>query len=34
VILDPRVLTKQYGKQFLAALPDCPREIVSEAVLI
>ena len=25
VILDPRVLTKPYGKQFLAALPDCPR---------
>jgi ATP-dependent DNA helicase DinG len=25
VILDPRVLSKPYGKQFLAALPDCPR---------
>ena len=24
-ILDPRVLSKPYGKQFLAALPDCPR---------
>ncbi len=30
VILDPRVLTKQYGKAFLEALPDCPREIVNE----
>jgi len=26
-ILDPRVLTKPYGKQFLAALPDCPRVV-------
>jgi ATP-dependent DNA helicase DinG len=25
VILDPRVLTKGYGKMFLAALPDCQR---------
>ncbi len=25
VILDPRVLTKGYGKSFLAALPDCRR---------
>jgi ATP-dependent DNA helicase DinG len=25
VILDPRVLTKGYGKAFLAALPDCRR---------
>lgn len=25
VILDPRVLTKGYGKHFLAALPDCRR---------
>ncbi len=24
VILDPRVLTKPYGRAFLAALPDCP----------
>jgi ATP-dependent DNA helicase DinG len=23
VILDPRVVTKSYGKQFLSALPDC-----------
>jgi ATP-dependent DNA helicase DinG len=27
VILDPRVLTKGYGKTFLAALPDCRRLI-------
>jgi len=27
VILDPRVLTKQYGKLFLAALPECKRFI-------
>jgi ATP-dependent DNA helicase DinG len=26
-ILDPRVLTKPYGRQFLAALPECPRKI-------
>ncbi|WZO96681.1 helicase C-terminal domain-containing protein [Isosphaeraceae bacterium EP7] len=25
VILDPRVLTKPYGRQFLASLPDCER---------
>ena len=25
VILDPRLLSKPYGKQFLAALPDCPK---------
>jgi len=29
VILDNRVLTKQYGRSFLAAMPDCPVEIVS-----
>lgn len=29
VILDPRILTKPYGRQFLAALPDCPRKIRS-----
>jgi ATP-dependent DNA helicase DinG len=28
VILDNRVLTKQYGKQFLKAMPDAPRIIV------
>ena len=28
VILDPRVLTKGYGKAFLKALPECPVEIV------
>ncbi len=27
-ILDPRILSKQYGKAFLAALPKCPVEIV------
>ncbi len=25
VILDPRVLTKPYGRIFLNSLPDCPR---------
>ena len=25
VILDPRVLTKPYGRTFLNSLPDCPR---------
>ncbi|RUL89718.1 ATP-dependent DNA helicase [Tautonia sociabilis] len=29
VILDPRVLTKPYGRTFLDALPDCPRSIDS-----
>ena len=28
VILDNRVLTKHYGKQFLKALPNAPRVIV------
>ena len=28
VILDPRILTKNYGKAFLKALPKCPVEIV------
>lgn len=28
VILDPRILTKGYGKAFLKALPECPVEIV------
>jgi ATP-dependent DNA helicase DinG len=28
VVLDNRVLTKQYGQAFLAALPKCPVEIV------
>ncbi len=28
VILDNRVLTKSYGRAFLAAMPDCPVEIV------
>ncbi|MGD0743906.1 MAG: helicase C-terminal domain-containing protein [Verrucomicrobiota bacterium] len=28
VVLDNRILTKQYGQSFLAALPKCPVEIV------
>jgi len=28
VILDPRVLTKNYGSAFLRALPKCPMEVV------
>jgi ATP-dependent DNA helicase DinG len=28
VVLDNRVLAKQYGKAFLAALPECPVEVV------
>ena len=28
VILDPRVLTKSYGKAFLNELPQCPVEVV------
>ena len=27
VILDPRVLTKPYGRTFLNSLPACPRVI-------
>lgn len=27
VILDPRVVTKSYGRTFLDALPDCPRTV-------
>jgi ATP-dependent DNA helicase DinG len=27
VILDPRIRTKHYGRQFLDSLPDCPRQI-------
>ena len=27
VILDPRVVTKSYGREFLNSLPDCPREV-------
>jgi ATP-dependent DNA helicase DinG len=30
VILDPRVITKRYGRQFLNALPPCPVEIVNQ----
>ncbi len=29
VILDPRVLTKPYGRTFLNSLPDCPRIVES-----
>ena len=29
VILDNRVLTKQYGRTFLASMPECPVEIIS-----
>ena len=29
VILDPRVLTKPYGRTFLNSLPDCPRVVES-----
>src|SRR5262249_32519700 len=32
VILDPRVLTKGYGRLFLAALPDCRRFVDGEEV--
>jgi ATP-dependent DNA helicase DinG len=32
VILDPRVLTKAYGRQFLAALPECRRFVDGEPV--
>jgi ATP-dependent DNA helicase DinG len=28
VILDPRIMTKSYGKTFLEALPPAPREVV------
>ena len=28
VILDPRILTKNYGNAFLRALPKCPVEVV------
>ena len=27
VILDPRILTKNYGQAFLRALPECPVEV-------
>ncbi len=33
VILDPRVLTKGYGKSFLAALPECRRFVDGTLVL-
>ena len=28
VVLDNRILTKQYGQAFIAALPECPLEVV------
>jgi hypothetical protein len=28
MVLDIRILTKQYGQSFLDALPECPVEIV------
>lgn len=31
VILDPRIMTKTYGKMFLEALPPAPREVVELA---
>ena len=31
-ILDPRVLSKPYGRTFLASLPDCPRVVESLAL--
>ena len=31
VLLDPRVLTRSYGKTFLASLPACPLFIDGEA---
>jgi ATP-dependent DNA helicase DinG len=32
VILDPRVLTKSYGRAFLEALPECRRFVDGVAV--
>ena len=29
VVLDPRIICKWYGRHFLAAIPECPVEIVS-----
>jgi ATP-dependent DNA helicase DinG len=31
VVLDPRVMTKPYGRKFLDSLPDCRVEISSRA---
>ena len=28
VVLDNRILTKQYGQAFLDALPQCPMEVI------
>ena len=32
VILDPRVLTKPYGRTFLKSLPECPRIVEAPAL--
>ena len=32
MILDPRVLTKPYGRTFLKSLPDCPRIVETPAL--
>ena len=34
VILDPRVLTKPYGRSFLEALPKCRRFVDGEEVVV
>lgn len=31
VILDPRVLSKWYGRQFLASIPECPVEVEEDS---
>jgi len=28
VVLDNRILTKQYGQAFLASIPKCPVEVI------
>ena len=33
VLLDPRVLSKPYGRTFLGSLPDCPRVVETVALL-
>ena len=33
VLLDPRVLSKPYGRTFLSSLPDCPRVVENVALL-
>jgi len=29
-ILDARIMTKQYGRAFIASIPECPIEIMGE----